>query len=94
MRETPILEPHCSSIPRALRVVSTMIVGGAETMLMNVYWALDRRRLQFDFLLVSEEREAYDDEYEGLGEHLLRIPLPCGLGWRKSVAATGCSISS
>jgi glycosyltransferase EpsF len=85
MMVAPILEPHSRAVPRVLHVVSAMNVGGAETMLMNLYRALDRRRLQFDFLLFSEERGAYDDEIERLGGRLLRMPLPAHLGSRKSV---------
>lgn len=85
LRGAPILEEHSSGVPRVLHVVSTMNIGGAETMLMNLYRALDRGRLQFDFLLFTEERGAYDDEIERLGGRLLRMPLPRHLGSRKSV---------
>ena len=45
---------------RVLQVIGVMDRGGAETMVMNLYRAMDRERIQFDFL-VHEQREGdYD----------------------------------
>ncbi len=41
---------------RVLQVIGVMDRGGAETMIMNLYRAMDRSDLQFDFL-VHEQRE-------------------------------------
>ncbi len=47
--------------------------GGAETLIMNVYRAIDRSRTQFDFL-VHEQRECdYDSEIESYGGKIYRI---------------------
>ena len=52
---------------RVLQVIGVMDRGGAETMVMNLYRAMDRERIQFDFL-VHEQREGdYDAEIERLG---------------------------
>ena len=57
---------------RVLQVIGVMDRGGAETMVMNLYRAMDRERIQFDFL-VHEQREGdYDAEIERLGGRFFR----------------------
>lgn len=57
---------------RILQVLTIMGRGGAETMVMNYYRALDKSKYQFDFLVHRQERGAYDDEIEQLGGHIYR----------------------
>lgn len=64
---------------RVLQVIGAMDRGGAETMLMNLYRAIDRTRVQFDFL-VHEQRECdYDEEIRALGGRLHRLPRFTGI---------------
>ena len=64
---------------RVLQVIGVMDRGGAETMVMNLYRAMDRERIQFDFL-VHEQREGdYDAEMERLGGRFFRVPRFTGL---------------
>lgn len=57
---------------RILQVIGAMDRGGAETMIMNLYRAIDRSRIQFDFL-VHEQRECdYDEEIRDLGGRVFR----------------------
>ncbi|MDY4863585.1 MAG: glycosyltransferase [Collinsella sp.] len=59
---------------RVLQVIGAMDRGGAETLLMNLYRSMDRKRVQFDFL-VNETRECdYDNEIKELGGHIYTIP--------------------
>lgn len=58
---------------RVLVVTTNMNRGGLETFTMNVYRALDRSRVQLDFLLHRPTRSAYDDEIEALGGRIYRI---------------------
>lgn len=58
---------------RILHIVTHMNRGGLETMIMNYYRKLDRKRIQFDFLVHREERADYDDEIEGLGGKIYRL---------------------
>ena len=60
---------------RVLHVVGGMDRAGAETMIMNVYRAIDRDRVQFDFLYFTDRLCAFDDEILGLGGRIFRIPL-------------------
>ena len=58
---------------RVLQVLTIMNRGGAETMIMNYYRAIDRSKVQFDFLLHRQEKGAYDDEIEALGGKIYRL---------------------
>lgn len=59
---------------RVLHVIGAMDRGGAETMVMNLYRAVDKSCVQFDFL-VHEERECdYDKEILDLGGKIYRLP--------------------
>lgn len=59
---------------RVLHVVTYMGRGGLETMIMNYYRHMDREQIQFDFLVHRMERADYDDEIEGLGGKIYRLP--------------------
>ena len=59
---------------RVLQVVTIMNRGGLETMLMNYYRQIDRKKVQFDFMVHREERGHYDDEIESLGGKIYRMP--------------------
>ena len=59
---------------RILHIVTYMGRGGLETMLMNYYRAIDRTKVQFDFLAHRDFRADYDDEIEALGGKIYRLP--------------------
>jgi len=61
-------------ILRVLQISYDMSLGGAETLIMNLYRNIDRDRLQFDFLLHSPEESAYEKEIKELGGRIYRIP--------------------
>tara|TARA_R110001583_G_scaffold41160_3_gene131006 strand:- start:3420 stop:4583 length:1164 start_codon:yes stop_codon:yes gene_type:complete len=63
--ETPI---------RILQVLTIMNRGGAETMIMNYYRALDKTKIQFDFLLHRFEEGAFDNEILALGGRIYHMP--------------------
>ena len=46
---------------RVLHVVTDMNRGGLETMIMNYYRNIDRKKIQFDFLVHRGYRASYDD---------------------------------
>lgn len=58
---------------RILNLFTVMDRGGAETMVMNYYRAIDKSKVQFDFMVHREERGAYDDEIEAMGGHIYRM---------------------
>ena len=55
------------SVIRVLHVVGSLNAGGIETFLMSVYRQIDRSKVQFDFLVSSDQRFFYSDEIESLG---------------------------
>ena len=48
--------------------------GGLETMLMNYYRKIDRKQIQFDFMVHREEKGIYEEEIEELGGRIYRMP--------------------
>lgn len=61
-----------NDIKRILHVVSAMNRGGAETMIMNIYRKIDRKKIQFDFIVHSNIKGHYDDEILSLGGRIIR----------------------
>jgi glycosyltransferase EpsF len=52
---------------RVLHIVSAMDRGGAETLIMNIYKNLDRKKVQFDFITHNTKKGDYDEEILSLG---------------------------
>lgn len=64
---------------RVLQVFGCMDRGGAEAMIMELYRHIDRKKLQFDFVVHTERKCAFDDEIESLGGRIFRVPHFSGL---------------
>ena len=58
---------------RVLHIVGTMDMGGQETFIMNIYRKIDRKKVQFDFVVHSNNRGYYEDEIKKLGGKIYRI---------------------
>lgn len=58
---------------RVLHVVGKMHRAGQETITMNLYRAIDRERLQFDFLVHTKEKCDFDDEILRMGGRIFHI---------------------
>lgn len=63
-------------LTRILVLDNIMNHGGAQAMMMNYYRAIDRNKIQFDFLLHRKEKGAYDNEIYKLGGRIYRIIPP------------------
>lgn len=59
---------------RVLQVFGSMNRGGAETMIMNLYRHVDKSKIQFDFIVHTDEEGAYDKEIKQLGGNIYRVP--------------------
>lgn len=60
---------------RVLHVFASLDRGGAESMVMSLYRNIDRKDLQFDFVVNDSNREyAYEQEIQTLGGRVFRIP--------------------
>jgi glycosyltransferase involved in cell wall biosynthesis len=63
---------------RVLQVFAQMNKGGAETMVMNMYRNIDRSKIQFDFVVHTEEECTFDNEIVQLGGRIYRVPRYIG----------------
>lgn len=54
---------------RVLHIITGMGYGGAEAFIMNMYRNIDRKKVQFDFLLRSNQM-IYGDELEKMGSNV------------------------
>lgn len=68
---------------RVLHVLGGLARGGAETMVMNLYRAIDRTQVQFDFIIHTEEHQAYYDEIISLGGRIYSFPAFNGKNYFK-----------
>ena len=60
---------------RVLQIMPAMDAGGMETFVMNVYRAVDRSQVQFDFLYHYDKQCFYDAEIEALGGHITKLTV-------------------
>lgn len=58
---------------RILQIVPSMRAAGIENFIMNLYRHIDRKKVQFDFVVHTKKREIYDDEIECLGGKIYRL---------------------
>ena len=61
---------------RVIHVVKIMNHGGAETMIMNLYRNIDRKKVQFDFLCLDDQEGEYDKEIKEMGGRIFIVPSP------------------
>lgn len=66
---------------RVLQVIGAMDRGGAETMIMNLYRAMDRSAIQFDFLVQATDECDFDREIYELGGNIYRVPRYIGANY-------------
>ena len=59
---------------RILHVLGTTDLGGAESRIMDLYRHMDRKRVQFDFVVHTEKEGFFDKEIEELGGRIFRVP--------------------
>ena len=59
---------------RILQVFGGLNLGGAETMIMNYYRNIDRKQIQFDFIIHAKEKQFYEEEIKNMGGQIYRFP--------------------
>lgn len=59
---------------RVLHVLGNTQLGGAESRIMDLYRHLDRNRVQFDFLVHTEQEGHFEKEIKQLGGRIYRVP--------------------
>ncbi|QUG40594.1 glycosyltransferase family 1 protein [Psychrobacillus sp. INOP01] len=68
---------------RVLQIVGAMDRGGIETFLMNIYRNIDRNKVQFDFLVHTDKKCAFDEEIKSLGGNIFSV-VPRRQGYFKN----------
>lgn len=64
---------------RILQVLGTLDIGGAESMIMNLYRKIDKNAVQFDFVIHTEKDGYFSDEAESGGGHVFKAPRYTGI---------------
>lgn len=59
---------------RILNIISNLRKGGTEQFVMNYYRNVDRTKIQYDFLVLSNEKGIYEEEINNLGGRVYKIP--------------------
>ena len=59
---------------RVLHVLGGTNLGGAESRIMDLYRHIDRNRIQFDFLVHTDQEGYFDKEIKELGGRIFRVP--------------------
>ncbi len=59
---------------RVLNVLGTTNLGGAESRIMELYRAIDRNKVQFDFLVHTDKIGQYNAEIQQLGGRIYHVP--------------------
>lgn len=59
---------------RVLHVFHSMNIGGAESMIMSLYRKIDRRKIQFDFIVHTDKKCDFDEEILALGGKIHYAP--------------------
>ena len=52
---------------RILHITEMLSAAGIESFIMNIYRRIDREKVQFDFLVLRDQKEFYDEEIKKLG---------------------------
>jgi glycosyltransferase involved in cell wall biosynthesis len=59
---------------RVLNVLGTIDIGGAESRVMELYRAMDKEKVQFDFLIHTDTEGHYSKEIRELGGNIYKAP--------------------
>lgn len=59
---------------KILMVAHGMVRGGIENFIMNVYRSIDKEKIQFDFIVHTNERCDFDEEIESMGATIYHSP--------------------
>lgn len=63
-----------ANLDRIVHVFGRLNYAGAETLVMNLYRNINREKVQFDFVVHTEEKMDYEDEIYSLGGKIYRAP--------------------
>lgn len=64
---------------RILHVVGIMNRGGTETLIMSLFRQMNRKKIQFDFVVHGTDRGEYEEEIVSMGGRIFRAPCYKGI---------------
>lgn len=70
---------------RVLHVVPYMQAGGTEAYIMNLYRNIDRKKIQFDFIVHKKTSSFYDEEIKKLGGNIYYFSIKDDLNFIKYI---------
>ena len=59
---------------KVLQIVDSMHQGGIQAFIMNVYRNINRKDIQFDFLVFRLDKQLYEEEILSLGGSIFKCP--------------------
>lgn len=59
---------------RVLHMIGSLNAGGSQAMLINFYKAIDRRKIQFDFVIDHSDELFWADEVKSMGGRIFTMP--------------------
>ena len=59
---------------RVLHMIGTLNIGGSQSMVLNLYRALDRNKVQFDFILDQTDPQDLTERVLALGARVYTMP--------------------
>lgn len=59
---------------RVLHMIGSLKMGGSQTMVMSLYRAIDRSKVQFDFVVDCDEENVFEQEIAQLGGRVFCLP--------------------
>lgn len=59
---------------RILHMIGCLEMGGSQTMVMSLYRAIDRSKIQFDFIVDCDDKNVFEQEIAQLGGRVFRLP--------------------
>lgn len=65
---------------KILQIIGVLNRGGAETLLMNIFNNIDRKKFKFDFLVFQNKHFDYEDKIRELGGNIIFIESPKEIG--------------
>lgn len=58
---------------RVAQVVGPVLLAGVDTVVMNYYRNIDRKRIQFDFIMDGYQKTPIDEEIEAMGGRVFKV---------------------
>lgn len=75
---------------RVIHVIGSLGMGGAQTMIMSIYRIMDKSKIQFDFILDTDEKGCFEDEIQATGGRIFKLPKFNGRNFKSIQQAWHC----